>query len=167
MSAAPYQSAWINAEARMFRNTARLFVQKEFLPHQARWRAQHFRPMRRPGARRARRTAPPDVAEEYGGGGGTFAHEAVVLEELAQRRGALRLDRPEHGGALPPRLRREDQKRRWLPAHGARRAGDAIAMTEPGTGSDLQAIRTRPAATASTTSSTAPRPSSPTASTPT
>src|SRR5580765_5896501 len=79
-----YQSRWITDDVQMFRMTVRQFVEKEFAPHQARWREQHG-----PDAQAWMRAGAaglllPEVPEEYGGGGGTFAHEAVVLEELAQ-----------------------------------------------------------------------------------
>ena len=62
----------------------------------------------------------------------------------------------------------EEQKRRWLPKMATGEFVGAIAMTEPGAGSDLQGVRTTArSATATTTSSTARRPSSPTASSPT
>jgi len=137
-----YESPWINEEAQLFRRTVRQFVEKEFVPHQARWRAQH-----KPdaaawtGAGRAGILL-ADLPEDYGGGGGTFAHEAVVLEELA-RAGV------HFGCAIQSTVAHyilaygtEEQKRKWLPrlARGERVA--AIAMTEPGAGSDLQAIKT-------------------------
>jgi acyl-CoA dehydrogenase len=142
MPSSAYQSPWMNDEVRMFRRTVRQFIEKEFAPHQARWREQ-----RRPDAdawTRAGRAGIllPDVPEEYGGGGGTFAHEAVVLEELA-RAGV------HFGSAIQSTVAHyllaygsEEQKRKWLPrmARGERVA--AIAMTEPGAGSDLQAIKT-------------------------
>jgi acyl-CoA dehydrogenase len=60
------------------------------------------------------------------------------------------------------RLGTEEQKQRWLPDICRGEKILAIAMTEPGTGSDLKSIRTRPCATATSGSSTAARPSSPT-----
>jgi acyl-CoA dehydrogenase len=142
MSAAPYQSAWINAEARMFRNTARLFVQKEFVPHHDRWCAQHFPDADAWTKAGAAGLLLPDVPQEYGGGGGTFAHEAVVLEALAQAGvnfGAGIQSIVAHyllayGG--------ERQKRDWLPRMARGELVAAIAMTEPAAGSDLQGIRT-------------------------
>lgn len=142
MSAAPYQSTWINAEARMFRNTARLFVQKEFVPQHARWCAQHFPDADAWTKAGAAGLLLPDVPQEYGGGGGTFAHAAVVLEELAQAGvnfGAGIQSIVAHyllayGG--------ESQKREWLPRMARGELVAAIAMTEPGAGSDLQGIRT-------------------------
>jgi len=142
MSSASYQSTWINAEARMFRNTARLFVQKEFVPHHERWCAQHFPDADAWTKAGAAGLLLPDVPQEYGGGGGTFAHEAVVLEELAQAGvnfGAGIQSIVAHyllayGG--------ESQKRDWLPRMARGELVAAIAMTEPGAGSDLQGIRT-------------------------
>ena len=83
-----------------------------------------------------------DVPEEYGGGGGTFAHEAVVLEELA-RAGV------HFGSSIQSIVAHyvlaygtEEQKRTWLPRLARGELVAAIAMTEPGAGSDLQGIRT-------------------------
>lgn len=142
MSSVPYQSAWSNAEARMFRNTARLFVQKEFVPHHARWCAQHFPDAEAWTKAGAVGLLLPDVAQEYGGGGGTFAHEAVVLEELAQA--------GVHFGAGIQSIvahyilayGSEEHKRLWLPRMARGELVAAIAMTEPGAGSDLQGIKT-------------------------
>ena len=128
----------MNDDVRMFRDSVRQFVAREFVPQQARWREQ-----RGPDAdawTRAGRAGLllADVPEEYGGGGGTFAHEAVVLEELA-RAGV------HFGAAIQSTVAHyilaygtEAQKRAWLPrlARGERVA--AIAMTEPSAGSDLQ-----------------------------
>ena len=137
-----YTCPWENDDVRMFRRSVRQFIEKEFAPQQARWRE-----ARGPG--RAAWAAAgraglllADLPEEYGGGGGTFAHEAVVLEELA-RAGV------HFGCAIQSTVAHylaaygsEAQKRSWLPrlARGERVA--AIAMTEPGAGSDLQAIKT-------------------------
>jgi acyl-CoA dehydrogenase len=142
MSGLAYQSRWASEDAEAFRRTVRQFVQKEFLPHQARWRAQH-RPDAQawPQAGRAGLLL-PDVPEEYGGGGGTFAHEAVVLEELAAAG-------VHFGSSVQSMVARylvaygsEAQKRKWLAAMARGELVAALAMTEPAAGSDLQAIRT-------------------------
>src|SRR6185295_4375515 len=79
----PYESSWMNDDLRMFRKTVRQFVQKEFAPHQACWREQQ-----RPASDAWTKAGEvglllTDVPVEYGGGGGSFAHDAVVVEELA------------------------------------------------------------------------------------
>jgi acyl-CoA dehydrogenase len=142
MLSATYRSPWINDEVRMFRETVRQFMQKEFAPHQARWRAQHgpdadaWISAGRAGILLA------DVPEEYGGGGGSFAHEAVVLEELVQAG-------VHFGSAIQSTVAHyilaygsEEQRRKWIPAMARGERIAAIAMSEPGAGSDLQAIKT-------------------------
>ncbi len=137
-----YQSPWMNDEVRMFRTTVRQFIEREFAPQQARWREQQGPDAGAWSAAGRAGILLPDVPEEYGGGGGTFAHEAVVLEELA-RAGV------HFGSAIQSTVAHyilaygsEEQKRKWLArmARGERVA--AIAMSEPGAGSDLQAIKT-------------------------
>lgn len=129
-------------ETRLFRTTVRQFIEKEFAPHQARWAEQG-----RPDADAWTKAAKvglllPDVPESYGGGGGTFAHEAVVVEELA-RAGV------HFGSGIQSIVAHyilaygsEDQKRRWLPRMASGELVGAIGMTEPDAGSDLQAIKT-------------------------
>nr|WP_271211720.1 acyl-CoA dehydrogenase family protein [Rhodococcus wratislaviensis]GLK37890.1 acyl-CoA dehydrogenase [Rhodococcus wratislaviensis] len=85
------------------------------------------------------------VPEQYGGGGGTFAHEAILFEEQV-RAGDSALQLGVHTGIVPHYILAygtEEQKHRWLPKLASGEWIGAIAMTEPGTGSDLQAISTR------------------------
>ena len=142
MSSSAYQSPWMNDDVRMFRTTVRQFIEKELVPQQARWREQRGPDAAAWSAAGRAGILLPDVPEAYGGGGGSFAHEAVVLEELAQAG-------VHFGSAIQSTVAHyilaygsEEQKRRWLPlmARGERVA--AIAMSEPGAGSDLQAIKT-------------------------
>ena len=142
MTLCAYESRWANDEVRMFRATVRQFVQKEFVPAQARWRDQ--RGADAPAWIAAGRAGLllPDVPEAYGGGGGTFAHEAVVLEELA-------LAGVHFGSVIQSVVAHyvlaygnEDQKRKWLPPMARGELVGAIAMTEPAAGSDLEGIQT-------------------------
>jgi acyl-CoA dehydrogenase len=136
------RSPWETEEVGMYRRSVRHFVQKEFEPQQGRWREQH-RPD--PEAWKSAGRAGlllPDVPESYGGGGGTFAHEAVVLEELAAAG-------VHFGSTIQSIVARyilaygsEAQKVKWLPAMARGELVASIAMTEPGAGSDLQAIKT-------------------------
>ena len=136
-----YESPWVQDDVRLFRNTVSQFVEKELVPQQARWRenrgpdAEAWRAAGRAGILLA------DLPEEYGGGGGTFAHEAVVLEELARQ--GVHFGSQVHTTVAHYILAygAEEQKRRWLPAMGRGEMVGAIAMTEPGAGSDLQAIK--------------------------
>ncbi len=137
-----YESSWVNDDVRMFRDNVRSFVAKEFVPQQAQWRAQHGPDSDAwPKAARAGLLL-ADVPEEYGGGGGSFAHECVVLEELS--RAGVHFGSQVHTTVAHYILAygTEEQKRRWLPRMGRGELVGAIAMTEPGAGSDLQAIKT-------------------------
>ena len=85
------------------------------------------------------------VPEEYGGGGGTFAHEAILIEEQA-RAGDSSWGVSLHNGIVAHYILNygtEEQKHEWLPKLASGEAVGAIAMTEPGTGSDLQAVKTK------------------------
>src|SRR5829696_3077619 len=78
------RSPWMNEELRIFRRSVRRFVETKLAPHEPRWRAQHLPdPAAWTAAGRAGILL-PGVPEEYGGGGGTLAHEIVVCEELAR-----------------------------------------------------------------------------------
>lgn len=85
-----------------------------------------------------------DIPEEWGGAGGDFRHEAVFYEEMA-RRSLTGLNNSVHTIVAHYILNHgtDDQKRRYLPRLIRGEMVGAIAMTEPGTGSDLQGIRTR------------------------
>ncbi len=141
MSSVTYQSPWINDELQIFRETVRNFIQKELIPHQARWRQQHFPDAEAWNAAGRAGILLPALPEEYGGGG-TFAYEAVVVEELA-RAGV-------HFGCTVHDIMAnyiyaygsEEQKHDWLPRMARGELVGAIAMTEPAAGSDLQGIKT-------------------------
>jgi acyl-CoA dehydrogenase len=137
-----YESPWMNEELRMYRKALREFIQEEFLPKQSKWREQH-----RPDAedwKQAGQTGLllPDVPEEYGGGGGNFAHQAVVTEELAQAGVNFGCGVQSIVSHYILHYGNEEQKKKWLPAMAQGELVGAIAMTEPSAGSDLQAIKT-------------------------
>ncbi|MCV7082759.1 acyl-CoA dehydrogenase family protein [Mycolicibacterium insubricum] len=83
------------------------------------------------------------VPAEYGGGGGTFAHDLAVLEAQGYA-GDLSLGVGVHSGIVAHYVLAygsEEQKRYWLPLMASGEVLGAIGMTEPGAGSDLKAIR--------------------------
>jgi alkylation response protein AidB-like acyl-CoA dehydrogenase len=86
-----------------------------------------------------------DVDEAYGGAGvKDFRYNVVLIEEIT-RAGASGLGIPVHNDVIVPyisALATDEQKQRWLPGLVSGDLVSAIAMTEPGAGSDLQGIRT-------------------------
>jgi acyl-CoA dehydrogenase len=132
----------MNDELRMYRKSVREFLQEEFVPCQEKWRGQH-----KPDAdawTKAGQTGLllPDVPEEYGGGGGTFAHQAIVTEELALAGVNFASGVQSIVSHYILSYGAEEQKKKWLPAMAAGELLGAIAMTEPAAGSDLQGIKT-------------------------
>jgi acyl-CoA dehydrogenase len=84
------------------------------------------------------------VPAEYGGAGADFRFEAVLIEELHYR-GLECFGAPNHNAVIAPYIVNfgtEEQKQRWLPKMCTGELIAGIAMTEPGTGSDLRGIRT-------------------------
>ncbi|MEW9808703.1 acyl-CoA dehydrogenase family protein [Mesorhizobium sp. ZMM04-5] len=85
------------------------------------------------------------MPEEYGGAGGSFAHESAIIEAIAHV-GVDGFGIGLHNAIVAPYILHygsEEQKRQWLPKLATGELIGAIAMTEPGAGSDLQGIRTR------------------------
>ena len=135
----------LETEHEDFRATVRAFLDREVVPHHAQWEADGIVP--REVWRRAGEVGLLcfDVDEAYGGAGTKdFRYNLVMAEELS-RAGASGVGFPVHTDIIVPyisSLGTEEQKRRWLPGLVSGELVSAIAMTEPGAGSDLQGIRT-------------------------
>ena len=127
---------------RAFRSTIRAFVQTEFEPHQDRWREQRFPDPDAWTKAGAVGMLLSDVPAEYGGGGGTFVHETVVVEELTRAGVPLHSFIHDNVAHYILAYGSEAQKRNWLPRMARGELVGAIAMSEPTAGSDLQGIRT-------------------------
>ena len=129
---------------KMYRETVRRFLERECLPRQKAWdeAGQVDRETWLKAGREGLLCA--SLPEEYGGGGGDFGHAAVFAEETA-RSGVSGPAFGMHSDIIAPYIHRagnEEQKRKWLPGAASGKIILAIAMTEPGTGSDLKAVRT-------------------------
>jgi acyl-CoA dehydrogenase len=131
-------------EHEIFRASVRSFIEREVAPHHAQWEkdGQVSRELwLKAGAAGFLCTGIP---VEYGGAGADFLYAAILSEEFARRMFSgpgFRL----HSDIVAPYILHygsETQKRKWLPAMAKGEVITAIAMTEPGAGSDLQGIRT-------------------------
>ena len=141
------RSPWIDDELAMLQEHVARFIEAEFTPHLPRWRED--RKMDLAAWRKAGEAGLlcASIPEIYGGGGGTYAHEAVIHQEMT---------RAGHGTGFGVgnstssavvahyilAYGTEDQKQRWLPMMAKGELIGAIAMTEPQGGSDLKALRT-------------------------
>ena len=128
-----------------FRSTVRSFMEKEVVPHHPQWEKDGMVSREVWTKAGAQGLLCFDVDEEYGGAGiKDFRYNMVVAEEISKV-GASGLGFPVHTDIIVPyisQLGTEEQKQRWLPGLVSGELISAIAMTEPGAGSDLQGIRT-------------------------
>jgi len=136
--------AWMTEDLVLLEEQARRFFAAEFVPNLEQWNEDGI--MDRAMWQKAGEAGLLCAAmpEQYGGAGGTFAHEAVINREIALA-GLDCFGAPLHSGIVAPYILHygsEEQKQRWLPKLATGELVGAIAMTEPGTGSDLQGVRT-------------------------
>tara|TARA_Y100001933_G_scaffold237203_1_gene259822 strand:- start:4907 stop:6064 length:1158 start_codon:yes stop_codon:yes gene_type:complete len=139
-----YQVPWENDELRILRDAAAKFFTQEFKPQNEKWLAQGK--VDREAWNKAGEAGLlcAEIPEEYGGGGGDYRHETVIMEEQ-HRAGVGGFGNQVHSTIVAPYILHygsEEQRRRWLPKMATGEMVGAIAMTEPNTGSDLQAVRT-------------------------
>ncbi|MDT4825311.1 (2S)-methylsuccinyl-CoA dehydrogenase [compost metagenome] len=139
-----YRSPWMDEELSAFGDSIRRFVRERMTPYEDEWRAQHQGDRATWLACGEMGMILPDVPAEYGGADGTPAHYAVVLQELAYGGSAsIALSINHIVGHYILASGTEAQKQQWLPKIASGEVICSIAMTEPGTGSDLQGVRTR------------------------
>jgi acyl-CoA dehydrogenase len=137
-----YQSAWITPELENFRDTVRRFIAAEITPHQEAWKQQQHvdRTVWNKAGELGILLA--DTSDEYGGSGGSFAHQCVVFEELSSA-GDSSFGLHVHA-IVAHYLNNQGtaaQKEKYLPLLASGAMVAAIAMSEPGAGSDLKGIR--------------------------
>lgn len=135
--------SWMNSDLELYRSNVRRFVEEEIKPNQQKWaKQQHVdREVWLKGGELGVLLA--DVPDEYGGAGGDFSHMAVLFEELAYS-GDRSFGVHVHAIAAHYILNHgtEEQKQYFLPKMASGEMIGAIAMSEPGAGSDLQGVRT-------------------------
>lgn len=139
------RSSWEDDDLTALRDLARSFCEKEIQPNTEKFIEQHHVDRDLWNKAGDLGLLCMSIPEEYGGGGGTFAHEAVLIEEqarVADSSWGVSL----HNGIVAHYILEygsEEQKKTWLPKMASGEAVGAIAMTEPGTGSDLQNVKTK------------------------
>ena len=139
-----YKSPWMNEELQILREAVSRFYQKEFVPLMPQWEKQGIVDRNAWFKAGEAGILCASIPERYGGGGGDFRHEMVIAEELG-RAGVVGFGNSVHSGIVAPYILHygtEEQKQKWLPKMASGELVAAIAMTEPGTGSDLQGIAT-------------------------
>ncbi len=139
-----YRSPWMTDELDMLRSTARRFFQEQIAPNAERFREQHG--IDRTVWRKAGELGLlcMSIPEAFGGGGATFAHEVVVMEEQARIcdttfgfiPGAV------NGPAFLFETADDEQRRRWIPGIAAGEQMLCVCITEPDAGTDVKALRT-------------------------
>ncbi len=136
--------SWMDEDLKIFAGEARKFFERECVPHAEKWiKQQHVDRAAWKKAGEAGLLC-ASTPEEFGGAGGTFAHEAVIIDLL----GKLGIDGwglVLHNAIVAPYVTHygtDAQRKRWLPRLASGDLVSAIAMTEPGTGSDLQSVKT-------------------------
>lgn len=140
------ESVLSHQERELFRDNFRKFLSKEVEPYYTQWEKAEIFPRELWNKLGENGYLAVDVPEEYGGYGADLSLSAIVIEEFARNNYmALASSVSVHSDIVTPYIQHlgsEEQKQKWLPKMVSGEVVGAIAMTEPGAGSDLQGMRT-------------------------
>ena len=135
---------WVTEDVQLVSDMAGRFMENEIAPHYEDYEKDEIVPRERWELAGQNGLLCASVPEEYGGAGGTYAHEAAIIEAIGHA-GVDGFGIALHSGIVAPYILNygsEDQKKKWLPRLASGELIGAIAMTEPGAGSDLQGVKT-------------------------
>lgn len=135
---------YMTEDHEIFRSSLRKFLQKEAYPHYQQWEEDRLVPRSFWKQMGDQGFLCPDVDEEYGGSGVDWGFSVIINEEL-ERVGSGLIGIGLHNDIVVPYISEYGtaaQKKRWLPSCTSGDMITAIAMTEPGAGSDLAGIKT-------------------------
>ena len=137
--------AWVSEDVAMLYDMAHRFLVDEVAPHYDAYEKNEIVDRSAWEKAGAAGLLCASMPEEYGGAGGTFAHESAIIEAIGHV-GVDGFGIGLHNSIVAPYILHygsEEQKKRWLPRMASGELIGAIAMTEPGAGSDLQGVKTR------------------------
>jgi len=136
--------SWMTEDLQIFSDAVGKFFEKELAPQVEKWEKQEIVDRDAWTKTGEAGILCASMPEEYGGGGGTFAHEAIIIDQMGKK-GIAGFGASLHNAIIAPYINEygsEEQKQKWLPKMATGELVGAIAMTEPGTGSDLQSVKT-------------------------
>ena len=135
---------WMSDDLSMLQDMANRFMDGEIVPQYERYEKEEAVERSAWEKAGAAGLLCASMPEEFGGAGGTYAHEAIIAEAISHA-GVDGFGIALHNAIVAPYILHhgsEEQKQRWLPRLATGELIGAIAMTEPGAGSDLQGIKT-------------------------
>lgn len=139
-----YRSPWLTSDLEDFRRTVRHFFETEVAPHRETWEEQQFVDMRVWKRAGDLGLLCASIPVEYGGLGGNFAHDAVLIEEQARVGDTAFGIVLESGLSMPLffEAANDEQRRRFIPRLASGQDVLAFALSEPGAGSDAKNVQT-------------------------
>lgn len=136
--------AWESEDVTMLRDMTMRFVENEIVPNYEKYEKQEMVDRELWNLAGENGLLCAAMPEEFGGAGGTYAHEAAIIEALGHG-GGDGFGAALHSAIVAPYIQHygsQEQKKKWLPRLASGELVGAIAMTEPGAGSDLQGVKT-------------------------